>query len=179
MLRHHHATHRTARLSKGAMKATPILLLSLATLLAPLARADINIDIRLGKAPPPPPREVTVIEHVGPTAPPPWADTHRSARAHAYYFYPGSEVYYRPDNHTWFYLEGRSWRSSPHLPDGIRVDFERGVPLSLDTDRPYTYHEKVVTYYPSNYWAKVKFREEQRRDDRRDDHRDRDDHDRR
>lgn len=154
------------------------LLLSLAVAsLVPAARADldvgIGVDIRLGRAAPPPPPEIVVVEEVGPPGPPPWVADHRwYRRSYGYYYYPGCDVYYRPSDRVWFYLEGGSWRFGARLPDRIRVDFGHAVSLKLESDRPYVYHERVVTYYPANYFTKVKFKNGH--DNRRDD-RDRDD----
>ncbi len=166
------------------MNSKIILLLTLAAAsLAPAARAQVDVgigvDIRLGRAAPPPPPEVVVIDEVGPSAPPPWTRSHWYHRSYGYYYYPGCDVYYRPSDHMWFYLDGGAWRFGARLPDHIRVDFGRAVSLSLETDRPYMYHERVVAYYPANYFAKVKFKNghDNRRDDRRDDDRDHDDRD--
>jgi len=154
------------------MKLPSLLLVSLATAGLPLsAQADISVgisaDIRLGRAAPPPPPEIIIVEPVGPPGPPPWSSSpHR--RTYTYYYYPGSDVYYRTDSHLWFYLEGRDWRSSAHLPDFVRVDFGRAVPLQLDDDRPYVYHQKVVAYYPPDYFTRVKFKDGH--DNRPDDH---------
>jgi hypothetical protein len=167
------------------MNTKTILFLALAVAgsLAPTVRAqhiDVGIDIRLGRALPPPPPEVIVTEQVGPPGPPPWAAEHRWYRhTYNYYFYPECDVYYCPDTRMWFYLDGRTWRAAARLPDFIRIDFGRSVSLRLDGDRPYLFHDRVVAYYPRNYFAKVRFKSD--RDERRDDHRDdrgRDDRDR-
>ena len=123
-----------------------------------------------------------MVEQSGPAGPPQWGSSHWYRRSYGYYYYPGADVYYRPDNRMWFYLDRGNWRMVAQLPTGIRVDFGRSVSLKLDSDRPYTYHQKVVSYYPSNYFAKVKFKNDRdnRRDDRndrRDDHNDRNDRD--
>ncbi len=127
---------------------------------AALAQVDVTVsaEIRLGRVLPPPPPEVVVVDEVGPPGPPPWAETHWYRRSHAYYYYPGCDVYYRPDDKVWFYLEGGTWRVAAQLPTNIRIDFGRSVSLTLETDRPYVYHEKVVRYYPANYFAKVRFK---------------------
>lgn len=154
----------------------PLLLTLAVASLAPAARAQLEVglaaEIRLGRALPPPPPEVVVVEQPGPAVPPPWTETHWYRRSRAYYYYPGCDVYYRPSDHMWFYLEGGGWRVGTRLPEGIRIDFGRAVSLKLETDRPYLFHEKVVTYYPANYFAKVKFRNDhdRRHDDDRDDH---------
>jgi len=157
------------------MKLPTLLLVSLAAAgLALSARADllnldISADIRIGRAAPPPPPEVIIVERVGPPEPPPWsAPPHQHQRVYAYYYYPGSDVYYRTDSHTWYYIEGRDWRSADRLPDYVRVDFGRAVQLQLDNDRPYVYHQKVVAYYPPDYFTRVKFKNGH--DNRPDDH---------
>ncbi|MEJ1972177.1 MAG: hypothetical protein WDM96_06815 [Lacunisphaera sp.] len=158
-----------------------LLLVSLVSaMLLPAARADIDVDIHLGRAVPPPPPEVVVVDRVGPPAPPPWAALRPSQPAYSYYYYPDADVYYRADTHMWFYQDGRNWRTTRQLPSGIRVDFGRSVPLRLDSDRPYIYHDRVVAYYPRNYFTRVKFKNYHDYHDRHDDHHDdhRDDHDR-
>lgn len=160
-----------------------LLVAVVAASLVPAARAqhiDVGVDIRLGRAQPPPPPEVIIIDNSGPSGPPPWASTRSRwyQRSYGYYYYPGYDVYYRPDRQTWFYLEGRSWRSARQLPPHIHVDFGRSVSLTLATDRPYTYHDRVVAYYPPTYFNRVKFKHDRdnRHDDRRDnDRRERDD----
>jgi hypothetical protein len=125
------------------------------------AGVDISIgaEIRLGRTPPPPPPEVIVVEQVGPHGPPPWAPAHGFRRNRGYYFYPEGNVYYRPADRTWFYLEGSNWRAGVTLPEFVHVDFGHSVSLTMETDRPYVYHQQVVTYYPAGYFTKVKFKE--------------------
>jgi hypothetical protein len=165
------------------MKTRTALLLCLAASgFAPAvpAAVDVHIDaeIRIGRAMPPPPPEVVIVEDVGPPSPPPWAKSRWYRRSYAYYYYPGYDVYFRPSDRMWFYLDGGDWRFGVNLPDTIHVDFGRSVSLSLESDRPYTFHRDVVAYYPPTYWSKVKFKNGhdnrvERRDDRRDDRADR------
>ncbi len=133
----------------------PLLILSLAT--APFASAAVDIglsaEIRLGKLLPPPPPEVIVIKESHPKGPPPWAPAHGARRHHSYYYYPGAHVYFRPDDRMWFYLDGREWRSGVSLPANVRVDFDRSVSLSMESDRPHQFHDKVQTYYPADYFV--------------------------
>ena len=151
------------------------------------ARADalnINIsgEIRLGHRPPPPPPEVVVVvQDPDDRRPGPWEHRSWYQRTQAYYYYPGSDAYYRPSDHTWFYSERGQWRSGRNLPDWVRVDFDRSVTVSMATDRPYMFHEQIVTRYPANYFGgRVRLKSDDRhdRDDHgRDDHgRDNDDH---
>ena len=146
------------------MKTKLLLLLPFAAALLTPAQADLNIalsaEIRLGKAPPPPPPEVVVIEESGPKGPPPWAPAHGFRRNHGYYYYPGANVYYRPADRVWFYLDGRDWRFGVSLPTGIRVDFDRSVSLTMETEQPYQFHDKVKGYYKSDYFTtKVRLKE--------------------
>jgi hypothetical protein len=155
-----------------------VLIFLAAALLAPGAFAQkidlgISADIRLGRVAPPPPPEVVVVQGDHPSGPPPWSRGRFYQRSREYYYYPADDVYYRPSDHTWFYLEGRGWRSARSLPPGVRVDFDRSVMVTIPTDRPYEYHEKVRAYYPRDYFvSRVRIKERDHRDDRRDDHRD-------
>jgi hypothetical protein len=131
-------------------------------LLVPVRALDVGItaEIRLGKALPPPPPEVVVVEDSRPPGPPPWAPAHGFRRNHDYYYYPGADVYYRPADRTWFYLDGGDWRFGVNLPSSVHVDFDRSVSLSMETDRPYQFHEKVRAYYPRDYFGtKVRVKE--------------------
>jgi len=132
-------------------------------LVAPLtAGLDVAIsaEIRLGKALPPPPPEVEIVEVSGPAGPPPWAPAHGFRRNHSYYYYPGTNVYYRSDDRMWVYLDGSNWQVGVSLPSSIRVDFDRGVSLTMGTDRPYEFHDKVKLSYPADYFVtKVRVKE--------------------
>src|SRR5688572_22857684 len=94
------------------MKINLLLLLTPLAMLSLAHAVDISasVDIRLGKILPPPPPEVIVIEQASRPGPPPWAPAHGARRNHNYYYYPGADVYFRSEDRTWFYLEGRDWR---------------------------------------------------------------------
>jgi hypothetical protein len=121
-------------------------------------RADLDLsviaEIRLGKALPPPPPAVEIIAEPAQKGPPPWAPAHGFRRNREYYFYPGANVYYRPADRTWFYLEGRDWRIGASLPTSVRVDFTQSVPLEMETDRPFQFHAAVTERYSSDYFTK-------------------------
>lgn len=145
------------------MKTKLLLMACLGVVLAmPAGRADgsvsLSVDIRIGKALPPPPPEVVVVEGAGPVGPPPWAAHHWYRRTRAYYYYPECDVYYRPADRTWFYLEGGAWRVGVTLPDRIVFDINRSVLLSMDTDRPFAYHKEVVAHYPPGYFNSVRIK---------------------
>ena len=145
------------------MKTKLLLMACLGAVLAmPAGRADgsvsLSVDIRIGKALPPPPPEVVVVEHVGPVGPPPWAASHWYRRTRAYYYYPDCDVYYRPADRMWFYLDGGAWRVGVTLPDRIVFDVSRSVRLSMETDRPFAHHKEVVAYYPPSYFNHVRIK---------------------
>ena len=171
------------------MNAKTALLLTLAAAsFVPAAKADIEVrfdaDIRVGHALPPPPPEVVIVDHSGPPGPPPWARRHWYRRDYAYYYYPGCDVYYRPSDHMWFYLDGGNWRTSVRLPDSVTIDFGNSVSLTLESNKPWIYNDRVVAYYPRDYFKRVRvtnahnIRVEHRQDrrdervDRRDNRRD-------
>ncbi len=121
---------------------------------------DVSVDIHLGKVLPPPPPEVIVIEQAAPPGPPPWAPAHGFRRQHEYYYYPGADVYFRPADRVWFYLEGREWRFGASLPTSLRVDFDRSVSLKMESDRPYQFHNDIRVHYPADYFVpRVKVKE--------------------
>lgn len=137
---------------------TKLLVVAVAGLaLLPPARAQIDVgitaDIRIGKAMPPPPPEVVIVEDTRPPGPPPWAPAHGFRRNHDYYYYPAADVYYRPADRTWFYLDGGNWRFGVNLPASVHVDFDHSVSLTMETERPYEFHDKVRTYYPRDYFV--------------------------
>lgn len=159
--------------------------LTAAALLAPAARADglditITGDIRLGRRPPPPPPPVVVVvPDQEPRGPSPWERGRWYQASHGYYYYPGGDVYFRPADRVWFYQERGRWRSGRNLPEYVHVDFNRSVSINMATDRPYTFHQHVVTRYPANYFGtRVRIRDDERHDrdhDNRRHDRDRDD----
>lgn len=124
------------------------------------AEVSVSLDIHLGKVLPPPPPEVIVIERATPPGPPPWAPASGFRRNRAYYYYPDADVYFRPADRVWFYLEGREWRFGASLPTSLQVDFDHSVPLVMETDRPYLFHDQIRVYYPVDYFVtKVKVKE--------------------
>lgn len=141
------------------MQSTKPLLVLLAFSLMPGAGVafDVSIaaEIRLGKVAPPPPPEVVVLAEPARKGPPPWAPAHGFRRNRSYYYYPGTNVYYRPADRTWIYLDGRDWRVGVGLPATIRVDFERCVSLTMETDRPYEFHDSIRSHYPADYFGTV------------------------
>jgi hypothetical protein len=161
---------------------TKILLLACALAAIPATttalRADLldnlTVQIRLGqRPPPPPPAVVVVVEDRHPAGPAPWERSRWGRHSQPYYYYPGTDVYYRPSDRMWFYAERGRWRYGRNLPDSLRVDFNRSVTLSITGSRPYDYHQQVVARYPANYFGtRVRLRDDDRHDNRRDDHRD-------
>jgi hypothetical protein len=126
------------------------------------AAVDISLsaEIRLGKTPPPSPPEVIVIEAPAHRGPPPWAPAHGARRTHAFYYYPGTHVYFRPADRVWFYLEGREWRFGVSLPASVRIDFDRSVSLTMAAERPDAFHDHVKVAYPADYFVtKVRVKE--------------------
>lgn len=140
------------------MNTRMFLLLGLGVALLTPAHAVLDIslsaEIRLGRALPPPPPEVIVIEESAPPGPPPWAPAAGFRRNHDYYYYPGADVYFRPADRTWFYLDGGNWSFGVSLPASIRVDFDRSVSITMESDKPYEFHDKVRNYYPGDYFVK-------------------------
>ncbi|MDI3259306.1 MAG: hypothetical protein QJR02_06385 [Sinobacteraceae bacterium] len=81
--------------------------------------------------------------------PPPWAPAHgyRAKQEYRYVYYPQAQVYYAPDTHVWFWLNGGNWQFGASLPVIYQQYATGGVSITLDTDRPYTEHAYVVEHY--------------------------------
>lgn len=120
---------------------------------ASVVLADVSVSgvIRIGDAPPPP----TIVVEAAQPGPPPWAPAHGRRAKYVYYYYPGCDVYYRPADRMWVYLEGSRWSVAASLPSSIRIDLRRSISLEMDTDRPYVHHAKVRAFYPASVVAKA------------------------
>jgi hypothetical protein len=132
--------------------------LAMAATRAP-SEEDPTAEIRLGRVLPPSPPEVTPSPPSDGSNPPPWSTSSWYRRSHDYYYYPGSQVYFRPADRVWFYRANGAWRIGDELPAHVRVDFNRSVPLTIENDRPYVHHDKVIAHYPVNYFDRVQVRE--------------------
>ncbi|SNT16355.1 hypothetical protein SAMN06265795_115128 [Noviherbaspirillum humi] len=85
--------------------------------------------------------------------PPPWAPAHghrakeAARRQYNYVYYPAQQVYYAPDTRSWFWLNGGSWQVGVNLPVQFQGYVTSGVPVVLQTERPYTQHVYVEQNY--------------------------------
>ncbi|MDQ9171955.1 hypothetical protein Q8A64_16190 [Oxalobacteraceae bacterium R-40] len=67
---------------------------------------------------------------------------------HKYVYYPAQQVYYAPTQGVWFWLNGGTWQAGASLP--VRYHAYRqyqGIPVTLDTSRPYVKHVYVEKHY--------------------------------
>lgn len=84
--------------------------------------------------------------------PPPWAPAHgrrvKEVREYSYVYYPAQRVYYAPETHIWFWMNGGNWQFGIHLPGQIQINMNAGgVPIILSSSRPYTEHVYVEERY--------------------------------
>lgn len=84
--------------------------------------------------------------------PPPWAPAHghrakQAARQYQYVYYPAQQVYYAPATQSWFWLNGGNWQVGVSLPTQLQPYVQAGVPITLDTPRPYVRHVHVEQQY--------------------------------
>lgn len=103
-----------------------------------------------------------------------------------YVYYPGYEVYYSSNRHSYIYRDGRNWVTRP-APPRVAIEVLLASPsLRVDfRDSPERHHADMVKRYPRN-WRPAgdnhEVRKERSRDEKDKDHRDRkderDDHDR-
>jgi hypothetical protein len=67
---------------------------------------------------------------------------------HEYVYYRDHDIYFAPADRTYYWQKDGEWQSGPELPLASRAFVTRGgVTIQLDTDRPYTLHDYVVTNY--------------------------------
>jgi hypothetical protein len=72
----------------------------------------------------------------------------KQVHQHKYVYYPAQQVYYAPTQGMWFWLNGGNWQVGANLPmryHGYRQ--YQGVPVTLDTSRPWIKHVYVEKQY--------------------------------
>lgn len=79
--------------------------------------------------------------------PPPWAPAHGVRAKQRYRYYPSSYVYFSEERGMYAYLSDGRWQEARRLPAAIRLD-EDYVIVELDGDKPYLYHDDIVSKYP-------------------------------
>ena len=73
-----------------------------------------------------------------------------------YRYYPSCSVYYDIDRSLYYYPEGDNWTISASLPSNLEKKLGDYVKIEMDTDKPYTDHEKHVQNFPPNESRKIK-----------------------
>lgn len=67
---------------------------------------------------------------------------------HRYVYYGDHDIYFAPENKTYYWQEGNEWRSGIELPQSSRSYITTGgVDIDLDTERPYERNDWVVKHY--------------------------------
>ena len=67
---------------------------------------------------------------------------------HKYIYYGDHDIYFAPENKTYYWQADGKWVSGAELPMERRSYITSGcVTIELDTDRPYTRHEYVLAKY--------------------------------
>jgi len=67
---------------------------------------------------------------------------------HEYVYYRDHDIYFAPRDKTYYWQVDGEWQSGPELPLASRSFVSHGgVNIKLDTDRPHTRHDYVVTHY--------------------------------
>lgn len=85
-------------------------------------------------------------------SPPDWAPAHgyraKQAQHYDYVYYPQQQVYYAPSNGTWFWINGGNWQLGANLPARYQdYRYTQGVPVVLNSPRPYVQHVYVEQRY--------------------------------
>lgn len=81
--------------------------------------------------------------------PPPYVPAHEYRAKHKYRYYPCCNVYSEPRRRVFFYMKGEEWVRGASLPNKLQRSLSGYVNLSLDTDKPYQYHDGHVQLYPN------------------------------
>jgi hypothetical protein len=68
---------------------------------------------------------------------------------HHYVFYSDKDIYYSPESHKYFWVEGGKWQSGMSLPreEQDYVVRAKGIDIDLDTEVPYERNDYVVKTY--------------------------------
>jgi hypothetical protein len=85
-------------------------------------------------------------QHEGP---PSYAPAHEYRAKHQYRYYPCCNVYSEPSRKVFFYIKSDEWIIGASLPTNLRRSLSGYVNMSLDTDKPYEYHDEHVQLYPN------------------------------
>ncbi len=80
--------------------------------------------------------------------PPAHAPAHGYRAKHGYRYYPGAEIYFDINRNVYFYLQQGKWLSAPTPPPLPGLDLKDFVNLELDTDQPFSLHDKHLRLYP-------------------------------
>jgi hypothetical protein len=71
---------------------------------------------------------------------------------HRYVYYGDHDIYFAPESKTYYWQEGKEWRSGNELPMASRSYITNGgVDIDLDTERPYERNEWVVKHYKNGH----------------------------
>jgi len=63
-----------------------------------------------------------------------------------YIYYPGSQIYYSPVVHRYYYMDNGVWTYGVAPPPSVRLG--KNVSIDLGGPVPYTYHSTVIQQYP-------------------------------
>lgn len=89
-----------------------------------------------------------------PQSTPDQAQPEKDAREYRYVYYPMQQIYYAPEQQVWFWPEGSGWRLDVYLPDEYRSEIGAGVPVMLNSARPYQEHDYVEKRYGQPWRAR-------------------------
>jgi len=76
----------------------------------------------------------------------PTSEANHKHRHYRYIYYPGSQVYYSPVVHRYYYLDNGAWVYGVAPPPTVRLG--RSVSVTLGGPVPYVYHPTVIQQYP-------------------------------
>lgn len=65
-----------------------------------------------------------------------------------YVYYPDQQVYYYPSGGVYYWHEPLGWRYGSALPRHYHPAANRGVPVHINSARPYDHHREIRRSYP-------------------------------
>lgn len=71
---------------------------------------------------------------------------------HHYVYYGEHQIYFAPEAKTYYWQSNGQWTSGTTLPTEYQAYIKtKGMEIDLDTDKPYTKNEVVITKYKSEH----------------------------
>lgn len=135
-----------AETTRPGTRTTAIAAALLLGTLVTAPQAGTSISIQIGDEPKQAAPKETV-KH----GPPDHAPAHGYRAKHQYRYYPNSEIYFDTARGMYFYLANGAWKIAATLPLSLSKTLGGHIAIELDSDKPYTDHERHKKQYPPGH----------------------------